>query len=1502
MNQLNLEQLAEKFREHAREMGDLGMEDEQNSYLSRAERLETWLQSGGYPCPESEETLHQYLPDLVLVQEAPADLSSRQVVTGEAPGAVAGLGQAADERLPDSEAVLPEFIQVDDTVEEVYLEQRSDVDDTDITAPADGGLVDAAPQQEMPVDRSQQDGPVSEAPEPGGDDDPLNIEEQNIWREMQTVRQYLEDRNWLAAASLSKILLARIENNPDLQEELEVMHQRADRALNDQLDEHLRLGDEALSRDDEQAARSNYQAALKLDAENSHARSALAKLGRVSGSRLSDSEKRRLIGRLRNRTNLTLLGDAVYEAEALEMEGVLDDELIELLREARNEYNDIRVQHGELITMMRFASLEGKKKAADMVAERMAKREEFIFDPTINSNVRADTMLEQANKLWQESSEETAQYELDRANKLLPAYPRGAHTRLEAALALPFHFEDERKIREKLEEIEQEIKRLDSAEELLRQAESETDAVRVLRLVLQAQGEFPYLPGQQERLERSRASACGALTPGISRHHLNAVKELEEGHFDKALDAVTAADRIIGSWPEEKRPADLEKLSAEGLGLKEDIIKRQTLRSEFDARIETIRGMVKTPDRRNAAMDLFDELRQDSRYQVFKDLYQISAEFLPYRGVDSKVREIRDLCDAQNWGQAIILAAKVKEAGNLGVYAQEVDQMLQRARQEQDIVRLSNHIKDDNIPTAREMLQDLLKRDGGLKQRLIREIEIIDRCVADTPKLQQLYDLGRTQRNAALPRDRFHALMMLRHVANDPNQIRQEEWPEYCRTLLTYEARILAQKLEEELRQEFLTPILDAFNVEKRALPAGASWQLVNYAVMLREGRLLRSEEEREAVRWVELEQGKIDAQGKEAVEDWKGAVQIWEGLNRHYPGQVMVETGLRKSYLNFALAHSRRLYNDGQTNEALSVLREAREYPGLNTSGPLLLQLSDYCAAAGEFYQARSAVRDAERDPSTKEAARARRQKIDREEAVQDVIHNADRAMESGGAGAREALRILREAQEQPLTAGSNRITRQISAVFNQESARLHSEVAQHLQSGTSDGRIEALMALVDLRELEDVLGKQEAERVSTNELAQMRSGLKIITQTVLRDARDFNPEIMGLEAAINEKMRITGRLTTLFALSDRFSDEIGPEKGTINQYLSRLAEMDGRLQRLHDLLKTNNEQPLWDTAMRTGNFDALDAAQKQMEATAFAQILDARKFMGRLEEVKRLRAELMGRLSVVINYFNEIDLIEQHKTNNNSSSSGEIFRGNGFALVVRDLRAMDRLPVSAKQQPWSYVTQEDYDHMRVILDSVVSVNDLYGSNGAIIGWKAMEDAARQRDDELKDWEQWLNASTQTMDALAAAIEAANSLTSSVSLTDRQMAYQRIKTAAQSAQELLSGVDQKPYHSFNAELYQQEGMRRLTFVRQQISIAETELANLSNYTQAPGSGFPTAEEFANAVRTNNIQLLRSLLDRARRIGTTDPEEQKRIITYENAYREMSKPKKFGFRFPWQRN
>lgn len=636
-------QVLEELRRLAREQESLGDLDAWAALENDAEALSRWLSNGQRgPCPVDlgKHRLKVQLAPEPKVEGQP-ETSSEQLA--------APVSQMPVSPGPHAEAALP--IETQPSVSAQKKKEGS-------------GELSGAEMIEV------QPPPLLEIETP---------EQADLRRQLAQARDYFGKGEWRQAMALGRLVAERAGADAALKEAAADLSDRAQRELNAQLEKILALGHAARAESRTDEARHHYQVVLELDPDNADARRALLELDNLLSEQLSREELIRLRRGLKERKDVRRLGDTVYWAEALEAEGRLTDELTGLLREARKAYDDIRKAMGEETTMMRFADLEGRKAARDKVAERVATGEREIFDITVNQFRPATEVLREANVLYEQRSEDTAQYEVDRVNRVLPALPLAAKQHLLEALKKPF-FEHHRRILEgKLQDIERLIAGKNEAEALLAQAEAADDPVKTLRLTLQAQAVFPHLEGLNERITWARKTALETLAVRIEKHHEQAEVYLKAEEYSKARAELENAGRVAAQWPEAEAPALLQNLRSAAQELSKRIGERENLRREFDKLAAAVRERVIDPNLRQSGLELFRELRADPRFADFADLKVLKSEMDQYTDIGEQLEEAQEARARGDWERVRELCKKIRQFRQSRTVRQAGQQPLRRS-------------------------------------------------------------------------------------------------------------------------------------------------------------------------------------------------------------------------------------------------------------------------------------------------------------------------------------------------------------------------------------------------------------------------------------------------------------------------------------------------------------------------------------------------------------------------------------------------------------------------------------------------------------------------------------------------------------------------------------------------------------------------------------------------------------------------------------------------------
>ncbi len=702
----------------------------------------------------------------------------------------------------------------------------------------------------------------------------LTPEERNIQEKIKEIREHIDMGRLRQAVALAGAVESRATG--DAKDRAAQLLEEARQKRGHAVSLTNKKGDEILKSGDKEKAHRYYEKTLDLDPDNEYAKSRLRQMdSNTLSEELSSQKATELRGGLRDLKNIKRLGVAVYEAESLDAEGRLSNDLQKLLQEAREKYNQIRTAQGDETTMMRFGDLAARKEARDRIANRLAQGETFIFDITTDHEKPAFDMMREADGLLEHQSADTAQYELDVINGLLPAHPGGARSRLENALSKPFHEHHRRDLEKKLEDINQLLEQQKGAEAFLVQATAQEDAVKAFGLILKAQGTFAYLPGMEVEISQARDKAIAFVARKMEDAFAQARGLLGEVESVEARQMVGEAMRLFDVWPQSEKPQQLHAL-----------VKQGKLLLEFDAQALQIRKEAEDPKRMEAALKKLEEMRKDERFAALPEMRTFISELDQYRNAVEQLREVRRARVHGDWKRVFDLMIKIKDGDYFGNLAGQVEMLYAEAEQEVRIEDVRTLLDNLEIKKANSILSQILatekdpQRKAILEKRLETEIQVIAAAIQNTPIAQPAYDRAVALRNGQ-EEERLEALQIFRYLGGIVMEKPYPELPEYAFTLRTPDARKNAVDVASDLRVKCLETIQKAYGEHD------GNWKevdtlhnLARFARILREGNLIYCADENAAVRWAEVQWAKYQAKIK--GDDF--AISIWSKIDKFYP------------------------------------------------------------------------------------------------------------------------------------------------------------------------------------------------------------------------------------------------------------------------------------------------------------------------------------------------------------------------------------------------------------------------------------------------------------------------------------------------------------------------------------------------------------------------------------------------------------------------------------------
>lgn len=1353
-------------------------------------------------------------------------------------------------------------------------------------------------------------------------------EEKSARRELDKAEHLLEEGLEGNVDALKQVLglATQLLQRPTVMAEAQILQAQAQESINQLVNEAIKQGDDANEQGDFETARDFYERAKMLDSQNREVLERLAELNRQITTDLSEDEIRRLRLELQNRRDLQQLEKAVYHAEMLDLEGKLTAELVSLLQDARAEFDQARQSMGKQTTMMRFGDLRARLQARDDIEDRLINNEETIWDSTTDTYRRTSEVLKEAEVRWKEGSEDTAQYEIARIERALPEHPRWAQERLGRVLAYetdpetgetiidsrrneprpayPFFTEHRRLLEQKQEEIQRLIEQQDEAELLMQQADDNKTAAR--QLLLRAFGIFPYASGLRDWLRREQQTAVNILLREIESCHTQGRQSLKQENYESTSEflkqaanaetqlrtihddyiatfqALSREKRIPEEWLEEERwqriTEQLEELTARSNLIRQELEGKQLLFREYEGYANDVRQQIKDPGARTAAIERFDQrIEPEEKFHIFEDYRRLRDELVQYRDVNDNLTQARIARDNREWERLRQLTQTMLTEAVSGALREEIEQLDAQARQELAIQQLREKLRQGDPQAASVIwnkLQETSSEKEALHERLQVEIEALKAAQENTEAFQDLYDKASSLARSGDVLEQLQALHIFRYIGGDRTEIQQEGWPAYRLSMLTATAREKALELRQAIREQTIDSLLAAYNESREREPVESIKQLAQMAALsrgLHEAHLLENESERTAVRFFIVAQTTVTAKSKEEIGNWDEAVALWESLNRQYPGEG--EDQLRWARIQQAIAGADLSLRQDVPEAALKTLEAAQRDPDMSHAWQIELKLSEVYTRLAQkemanpagkesshnyeaedyFRRAFNCLSVAGRHREGQEIAERKRRELERERFISETLYKTETKRAED---AKQALIILQTALQNDLAVDSERLKRLRASIYTELSAHKLNEANQKKASGGANSKIEAVMALVDLRDIELIAEIEESKRQADKELKPLQSELAPSAEAVIEEAELFKPRY-SLINALKQARELDGRLQAFSEIQTLFeSDELERLRDSLMRNRTEIGAQVTQLTQLERLLEEADNPQLWRQAVATGNFEPLEEKQAQIEALNLKEISEVKNFGDKLTEWKSLYKYLQGIIGRIRHEF--------------------VYKNN-FNQIYRELRQLNTLPptLPGSNFPLRYIDDDVFRLIRNNLDRQFAIHDLHGNT--ISGWTNVEQAARERAEEMAEWESWADQWQKLNEEVERAWKLCQSHTPATALNVKRENWQRFIDAANRALEKLQTLPEKDGVPLQPRNQIAEGLEKLA--QQQRGGIESNLLQIELEMQGDNRQFPAKDTWARAAKT--VRELERLIREAKTIGPATDEERQRLEHYE---------------------
>lgn len=556
--------------------------------------------------------------------------------------------------------------------------------------------------------------------------EPESLELRELRKSLQAANQRFIEGNYGETIALCQWLLRQAQSLTDLSafdliQQLEDLERRATKERDNLVGKEIQAARRNIDDGDFESAKLHIFKARELDPENSSVQGLLLELDRQHAKQNAGNEIRALRLGLSERSSLQTLEDAVRKGEAMEFEGSLPPELIDVLHQARKAFNQKRDEHGQITSQVAQGDLRQKKEAWDEIQKAVARGEKDYFDQRVTRIIPIEEMLQSAEKAWADESESYAERVIQKAMGFLPKNPQYAYDMIQKEIQeQPFALDHKRKLEEQLSKYKEQMEARAAALRLVEQSHKEQDPVKILKIRLNARSQFRDLDTIDYLVEQATETALKSIVARVddklrqAKIRFSAADEKagksSASLFTEVEQFLSAATELLTSWPGElEKPELITKKEKECAELANLTLSRKTDHIELDSQMEVVRRLLADPNQRAVAREKFNQLFSDPRFTGNKGLVELRDEVEQYADINEKIAIAQVERASKQWEHVFRLCNEMKQAGNLGALAPAVEELLQEAILEIDIERIHMHIANDDVRAANIILQRITR-------------------------------------------------------------------------------------------------------------------------------------------------------------------------------------------------------------------------------------------------------------------------------------------------------------------------------------------------------------------------------------------------------------------------------------------------------------------------------------------------------------------------------------------------------------------------------------------------------------------------------------------------------------------------------------------------------------------------------------------------------------------------------------------------------------------------
>lgn len=997
-------------------------------------------------------------------------------------------------------------------------------------------------------------------------------------------------------------------------------------------------------------------------------------------------------------------------------------------------------------------------------------------------------------------------------------------------LGYSFFEHDRAEMQARLAEIEQFIRNRDQGEALRERARTASPEDG-LKLLMEARNQWEQLEGIGKQIAER-----GEMVARLFLDQCNAA--LGQKKFKESRTNASKALNLLQQLSGMKIPVSKE-ITKDAEQLLAQVERQQKSSDEFDQTEQEIRRLLKSPNTRQAAFDLFEKINRRPQFKG-PQLDALRFEILGYRKDTEALAEVQALVNSESpdWVEIHKLIESLMLRARGGDLEKEVSSLLSRAGTELKIHTARQAIKEGDVSKAEKAIADVRKveaREAEIKP-LIDEIEAAKKNDTEAkPKFNRALSLKQSENL----NEKLNALQLFREVSDDPR-----------RSSFTVDARREADELGGFLRETILKRIGNVGSAAKNPTEADLE-EAAEWASILRKANLAWGAEKR-LIREAEMAYARSVAKKQGNAGQWGDVVQTWEALNEVYDSpEIDLEAKLarkQKAVLDAQIALTQE-----NAQKALDILREEQTRDDWGGDADLNYQLAEAYRRLGKFEEAERCALTVRSDKETSSAKRGEALlALIREDRIVSKAYKEISELKAKG-DYESALDVLKKLPAELRERGD--VARIRDEIILHAQSELLKAVRKEKENGTTQGIVDAVEMLVRLRGIEKLSPNVEAK--SEEQLVQFRSRLPSSAKQVVRNSGAFNPAKMSLEEALRDARRLSNQLQAFLGVADDFPSAEWPEiKEQIEGRLTRMSDRIEKLEKIKDLLdKVNVDGNVWKQAIKTGNFTTLDGIGKSLYEIAGqdVSVTELRDFGSRLIECMEIRRHIGEQFNLL------------------KEGESLFLAKEDFRAVIKICEGLRNLPArsalkDSRGPGWQTINQNSYLTILGLADSELDFYDTISekrlSKLAEESGKSLLDTlnalAAQRQADLQKWSVWYDGGQRLHETARASFETAKRTIGGAAEVVKEW-----KKALNHAEKATAHFEAEPA-SLSSHLVMEIKEDAQSLREEAVRWRDSIELQIENYGYCASQNPPTLEDLNQLANSKNYPLLAEGLIRAK--------------------------------------